>query len=269
MNTGGSYGGGGGGGDNNRSQQINDTLQYVTIKQILEAATEHDDEKFNINGVQTQQITLVARIIRADVQMTMIALAFDDCTGRIDGSHMLPIEDEMGASEYAVQKRERIKPGVWVRVIAQPQMLNSERRLVIYRIRPVDDFNEIVYHRLDTVRVFLAQTRPRGATRGLPVAGMSMQHSMGNSMNTNGNMSSMGLVDVDGLMLNPLQKKIYEYVKSKQDGPNRNGVSIDDIARDVTGNASKNTVREIMEGFASDGHVYTTIDDNHYSFCRV
>lgn len=258
-----SQGGGGGGGDSGRG--YNDMLVAATIKQVLEAsAGSGDDKHYNINGSPAPQVTLVAHILKAEIQMTAISLVLDDGSGTINGSHMLPADEDL-SNEHAVTKRQRITDGAWVRVVGGIQVVDGNRNLAVFRIRPVDDYNEIVYHRLDVVRTFLAQTRKSGtkpAGNGVGTAGGF------GGLGGNTGMVDMGSGITDSLSLNPIQRAAYDYVQARHapDGP---GVSVDDIKRDVPGFNSVQMVKEVMEHLASDGHVFTTVDENHYSFCHV
>lgn len=262
MQSGGTQGGTQGGGGGGTTAE---TITPVTFKQIKDADFDTGSEKLTINGAVAEQITVVARIIKADVQMTMIAFTLDDCTGRMEGSHMLPADEAAGSHEFAVQKRERLKEGAWTRLVGVVDTMNEARRLWIYKIRAVDDFNEILYHRLDVVKTFLSLTRPKALSNG---------HTQPKSATGNYNsaipptsLNDTSITAEDGLTLTPLQREIYEYVKARSSSNPGNGVPLQDIQRDIQSNASLEIVREIMEGFATDGHVYTSVDENHFVFC--
>lgn len=275
MTTGGSQGagGGGGGGRGNTAE----TIMPVTLKQIQDAGTEPGgSDKLVINGATAEQVTCVARIVQSDTQMTMIAFTLDDCTGRMEGSHVLPADEASGAHEFAVQKRERLKEGAWVRIVGvidDVSVENGTRRLSIYKIRAVDDMNELLYHRLDVVKTFLSLTRPKqpsgivkNESGGAVGIGITNGNTNGNGATTNGGTGgAQEVVGPDGLSV--LQREILEYVKSRGDGHGGNGVAIIDIQRDISTRTTLEKVREIMENFASDGHVYTSIDDNHFVYC--
>ncbi|CDF36720.1 unnamed protein product [Chondrus crispus] len=177
---------------------------------------------------------------------------------------MLPADEDQ-SNEHAVTKRQRIKDGAWVRVVAGIQVVDGNRNLAIFRVRPVDDHNEIVFHRLDVVATHLAQTRKKTGAKGAGV-GIAAGGGFGGAGNTG--MADMGNAVTDSLALNPIQRAAYDYVQARHapDGP---GVSVEDILRDVSGFSNVQSVKEVMEHLASDGHVFTTVDENHYSFCHV
>lgn len=261
--NGGSYGGtgsagGGGGGRGN----YNETIMPLTIKQIQDAEMEPGGDKLIVNNASIEQITIVARIVQADFETTMIALTFDDCTGTIQGSHMLPVDDGTGGHEFAVQKRQQLKQGVWTRIIAIIESTSGTRRLSVFKIRAVEDPNEIVYHRLEVVKVFLTLTRAAVPKVGYVAPLSNIPAGGAGVFNAGGPLASANPMDQS-----PLHKKVFEYIKGRhQANPNDDqGVSIGDVCRDVGGTIE--TVREILEGFATDGHVYTTIDENHFTYC--
>lgn len=254
-------GGGGGGGRGGGYGRVNDAIAAVTIKQVLDAGGDGDEKNITINGTSVGQVTIVGRITATEMQMTAISIVLDDSTASMNGSYMLPVDDD-ASSEMAMAKRQRIREGAWVRVVAGIQVVDGKRALALFRIRPVDDMNEVVYHRLDVVKTYLSQTKSKKATGG--VVGAMMAGQGGNGMVGGGGDGGI----MESLALNPMQKKAYEYLQSKHtnDGP---GVSIEDIYRDVQGFPSLQAVKEVMEHLASDGHVFTTMDDNHYSYCQV
>lgn len=275
MSQGGSQGGFGAGGGGGK--QIPETITPVTIKQIHEAGTEPGGDKLQVNGASIEQITCVARITQAKVEITMIAFNMDDCTGIIEGSHILPADEASGGHEFAVQKRERLKEGAWVRVVGivdeniSSDGVNSGRKMTIYKIRAIDDYNEILYHRVDVVKTFLSLTRPKtsAAANGMSNAatGTDVKNVGGTGFTAvpGGGIPTTG---EDGLTMTPLQREILEYVKSRVDANSGNGVPISDIQKDISAKAPIEVVREIMEGFATDGHVYTSIDENHFVYCQ-
>lgn len=237
---------GGGGGNSNSGRTHVDTITPVTVKQIQDAAVEPTAGKLLINNATVEQVTLVTRIVEATMETTVILLVFDDCTGAINGTFMLPPDDGSGNHELAVQKRQAAKQGVWARVTGVIETTAEGRKISVYKLRAVEDFNEIIYHRLEVVNVFLELTRPR------PIASQVMPQPSSSAARPN----HSGLHD-----------QVLEYIKARHDAKSdgNQGVSIGDVCRDVGG--ALDNVREVLEGLATDGHVYTTVDDNHFVYC--
>ncbi|CAN8066934.1 unnamed protein product [Agarophyton chilense] len=255
--------------NNDDSSFASETLQPLTVKQLLNAAPDPSDpSKLTVNSATLTQLTLVARIVAADVQVTTITLTVDDCTATIQGTYVLPVEDEMAPNEISLQKRAWIKTGAWLRLVAAPYVQPASRSLTVYRVRRVTDFNEILYHRLQVVQTLLAQTRQAvpgaNSASAVPSAYHATVPVAYQPENSNAHAAD------DDLAMNPLQRVVYDYVRSRKDNVQR-GVTVDEVTRHAAAahGATAPTVKAILDGFASDGHMYTTIDEHHYAFCRL
>jgi replication factor A2 len=276
-------GGGGGGGDGGR--QRSDTLQPVTIKQLLDASHDAPDDKYTVNGEELGMVTFIGRILSCDVQVTMITLRLDDCSGGANVVYMIDPEQ----TEYALTKRQHIKEHAWVRIIGNVREVDGALQVDALYIRGVESLNELTYHRLEVVRVFLSQTRPRPATTsggsgttpikqsmskaGMSNAGMSGAGGGGIPYNGNGNGMGMSGAPIGGAEvmdgMTPKQSAVYIYLKQLYDGGQQEGVHIHDVTRDVPSVGTDAEVRQIMDVLASEGHVYSTIDEDHFAFCMA
>jgi replication factor A2 len=284
---GGGYGyGGGGGRGGGETKQRNDSLQPVTLKQLKTAAHDAPDDKYMINGETLGLVTFIGRIMACEVQVTMITLKIDDCTGQVDVVYMIDPED----TEYAKQKREHIKELAWVRVVGTLYEVDGMLQINAPHIKGVEDMNELTYHRLEVVRAFLAQTMPRpvvaatGTTpvrQGMSKVGISGQGGGpvpfggygGNGGDAGGGMGSGASIALDASGFDSGMSKemsaVYNYLKQRHTTDDQSGIAIQDISRDVPNLGSIAAVRAIMEALASDGHVYSTIDDDHFAFCMA
>lgn len=259
--------GGSGGGNDNRARR--DALQPATIKQLLEASG--GDDQLTVNGVGLQQVTVVARLYDVVTQVTMMSMRLDDGSGTIDVVMLLPPDEANNASarDVALARRQRLRDGAWARIVGQVRVQSGHRKLEAFMVRALDNHAEIVYHRLDVVRVFLAQTQPR-KPRVSPTAATGVDGLLGNSTGTSGGTAQLG---ADGLMLDPAQRSVLDYARQRCEASKNSGVdtsiSLEDVARDVPSVGNVQYAKQILENLASDGHVFTTIDEDHYAYCVV
>lgn len=260
---------GGSAGANMRSDSgRQDAVQPVTIKQLHDAKHDSPDDQYIVNGVSLQQVTLVARLSSVNMQVTMMSMQLDDGTGIMECVHMLPPDEDATSKEYALQKRQLLRDGAWARVVGRVVEVSGSRQVEAYRLRAVDDHNEITYHRLDTVRTFLAQTRPRQPKGML----------QGNGNNAAMQFQAGNVDDSDGLCLDPGQRAVYDYAKQRHEAGRATGgensekavsISVDDVVRDVQGIGNAQNAKQILDTLTSDGYLYTTLDNEHYAFCQV
>lgn len=281
--TGGGYGayGGDGGGGGGEARSRSDSLQPVTVKQLLEAGHDGPDDKFTVNGEMLHLVTFVGRIMWCDMQITMIEMKVDDCTGMISCVFTTDVDEADG--DGAMNKREYIREHKWVRIVGTVREVSGALQVDALAVKGVEELNELIYHRLEVVRAFCSQTRPRpgSASTGITPVRQGMQNvgfgaQSGAPVPFNGGSNAGvgfsgggGVADGydDGNMPPPV-KAVYIYLKSRHEGGNQGDVHIGEIAKEVSvGGETK--VRGILEQLAQDGHVYSTIDDDHYSFCQA
>ena len=260
---------GGGGGSQRQDHRRQDAVQPCTIKQVLEAKHDSPDDQFAVNGIALQQVTLVARLSNVNVQVTMMNMSLDDGSGIIECVHMLPA-DEDSTREYAMQKRQLLRDGAWARVVGAVSDVGGNRQIEAYRLRAVDDHNEITYHRLDVVKTFLAQTKPR------PVKNLPAIPNVGGAGPMDGGMGMGGNVAMqtgDGMNLQPMHRAVYEYAKQRHEAAaahqGESSISVEEVARDIPMVRTARQAKQVLEALASDGHVYTTLDEDHYAFCQI
>jgi replication factor A2 len=269
----------------------NDTLQPVTIKQLNTAAHDAPDDKYVINGHTLGLVTFLGRIMTCELQVTMITLKMDDCTGQVNVVYMIDPED----NEYSLQKREHVKELAWVRVVGNLNNVDGALQVNALHVKGVDDMNELSYHRLEVVRAFLSQTMPRPAAtatgttpvrQGLSKVGLVASqggggvpfggYGGGGSGGAGAAGRGMGGGVAGGIDnsafdsgMSREMSAVYNYLKQRHHPDDQNGVHVSEIAKNVQGVGSETAIRTIMDSLAGDGHVYSTIDDDHYAFCMA
>lgn len=252
------------------SRSREESIQPVTIKQLNDAEHGAPDDKYVVNGVEVSLVTFLGRIMTCDVQITMITLMMDDCTGCANVVYVLDPQQD----EYTMQKRQHVRELAWVRVVGNVREVDGSLQIDAVHIRAVEDMNEIMYHRLEVVRAFLGQTRPRPTSGSAPMLqGMSKGGISGSSAFNMSGADSYGAVGQMGMMenidgMNPQQRQVYNFVKERYEAGSQQGVHIRDIVQHVHG-LGEQAVREIMDVLASEGHVYSTIDEDHFAFCMA
>lgn len=135
-----------------------ETLTPVTIKQVQDAVS-MGQEPVKINHVVMKQVMIVARVVGLEAQINRTSLMLDDCTSRIQAVYLTSSDQDVPQDYYADQRRASIKEGFWIRVIGVICYMDGCHKISIIRMRPVVHYNEIVFHRLETVKTSLMQSR--------------------------------------------------------------------------------------------------------------
>jgi hypothetical protein len=90
----------------------------------------------------------------------------EDGTGKVDVRKWINRDEDA----VFVQKRSALREGVYVRVIGELRAFQDQKSVTSNHIRPLDDFNEITYHILETIYVHVLHTHGRKSdqTQKLP-----------------------------------------------------------------------------------------------------
>ncbi|KAI9594953.1 hypothetical protein BDF19DRAFT_442911 [Syncephalis fuscata] len=258
----GSHGGGGfltsPGGDGSGSQfnafnkRDNQSVRPVTIKQALNAeASGQADGSFKVDGHPISLITVVALMRARERQSSFYSFMLDDGTATADAQLWMnendPAEKDSQLAEIPINS--------YVRVYGQIRVFNDKSRITIIRMQPVNDCNEVTTHLLEVVYAHLFFTR--GPIRSDGTVGMAG----GQTSNANPFTSNTGndVMMSDANNFSPLQSRIIQFVSSRDSdtGPN-----ISEIVKQA--NQNEPAVRQALEWLVSEGHLYNTIDDDHF-----
>lgn len=251
-------------GDKNRQSLI-----PVTIKQLKNAPSNASGEQgFTLDGRDLNQVTIVGLIISTDEQSTSLMYNVDDGTDQI----MVKMWIDQEQDDSFAERRAQWKEGALVRVIGQMRVFNSTKSIVAYSIQPITDFNEYTFHFLEVVHTHMRFTKgpppaaqpsgyggaalggAAGASYGAPMVGAyGAPATPGGAMYAAPSNSAGSL---EALVLSFFQTKGEE---------KEQGCTVADVAGALQNNgANPEQVRGLVEQLVNDGHLYSTIDDEHF-----
>lgn len=184
--------GGAGGSSQSRSTQTRTHITPVTIKQILESEQHVPDGPYLIHNVELNLISFVG-IVRNVVDNTSnVVVQVEDGTGKFEFRKWIDEtlsrgdgEDETnGAAEEdadmkdSIDSSKELQLGKYVYVKGSLKDFNQKKNLQYPVIKPITDFNAVLYHYLEAVKVHAeAQGLGGGAKSGAD----------GAALNANGN----------------------------------------------------------------------------------
>eukprot|EP00667_Euglena_gracilis_P016028 EG_transcript_16710 len=130
------------------------TLTPVTIRMLL-TAHQGSDEVFRVDNQPLVQVTFVGKVVASDTSnRTNIAYRIDDGTGIMDVKVWLE-NDDAGMT----QVRDAEPTDSYVRVYGHLRQWNKSLNVVAFRLKPIENSNEITYHFLEVIRVHLHHTK--------------------------------------------------------------------------------------------------------------
>jgi len=214
------------------------SLRPATIRQLLMAQSAHTDADFTIDESEITQLTLVAQVFDIVSQATSVVFVLDDGTGRIEGRQWLSETQDSDSNQPS-----GIEEKSYVRVMGSLKSFANKRHISIQRIRPVDNYNEVLFHLTEALSVHLILTRgPPGGGAYTATAATASDNKYED--------------------LPPLQKAIVRFIQNNPSG--NEGVNVAAIARGAMPNQTSSAISDAIDALMDAGVIYTTIDDSHF-----
>uniref|UniRef100_A0A1A7YD76 Replication factor A protein 2 n=1 Tax=Iconisemion striatum TaxID=60296 RepID=A0A1A7YD76_9TELE len=221
-----------------------------TVSQLMSAS--QADETFKVGDVEVTQVTIVGIIRSTDKSMTNIQYKVDDMTcAPMDVKQWVDTEDPSVDSGV-------LPPGTYVKISGNLRSFQNHRSVVAFRIRPLEDMNEITSHMLEVVQAHMALNKSQStpaAAGGMssnspvshqPLAITAGSHSAGNPMVING--------------LSANQNQVLSLIRGC---PDPQGISVQDLKHRL-GSISLPVIKQAVEFLSNEGHIFSTIDEDHY-----
>lgn len=178
----------------------------------------------------------------------------------------------------------RTKPcdrlNVYVRIIGSLKTFSGKRHVNCTSIRVVEDKNEILYHAIEAVYVTLYATRgpvrsPQSGVASLDSPPSQPGGAVGGTTHHQQQQQQQGGVNpyapaanantndpAYSEFTNPMQRKIMAHIGSLGDDVPAEGVNVGEIARAIGANVKVDQVRSVVEQLITEGHLYSTIDED-------
>jgi len=226
------------------------SLTPVTIKQLQNL--ESKDSKYKLDGKDLAQVTFVGVILSCEQQTTNLNYMIDDGTGKMNVRIYIDSEDETQRSA---------DENTYVRVVGNLREFNGGLHVVGFTLLPIKDFNEITFHALEVISVHLLNTKgpPGGAAPvggSQPASGSGAQGFSAAPAAAAGGAGGGGGASSGG----DLQQQVLKVFEA--DGSDT-GASIDSVASQFP-TRSKKEIRDAVEFLSDEGHLYSTVDEDHY-----
>lgn len=254
FDNGGSGGGGGfmspgsGGTGEKKKANRSQTLLPVTGAMIHKADFNQIEDIFSFDGIDIHQITFVG-IIREIVETaTNISYKVDDMTGEfILVKKWIDADDPLEQS-----RRAECRENTYVRVVGNMKSFNNGqvRSVLAFSMVPVKDFDEISFHLLDVI--YSQLSLKKSVSNNGNTSMMQSQQRYNQSNDFGGGMNDAGLTGDNKIVFNFISA-----CTSDQ------GISIDDL-KQKNRNMSEQKLRGCIEWLSNEGHIYSTVDDDHY-----
>jgi len=252
-------------------------LLPVTIKQLIGCDVK-DKQSCIIDGKEITQVCLVGAILSIDVQQTHVSYILDDGTGKMNIRVFLDDKDETSLRDFSAN--------TYVRVVGSPPRTTSGvRNIIAFTVRPITDSNEITYHFLHVIAAHERNMQSTdGGMKGAERKGVATFSSKAQYTTPIRNDTKPRVVHdtktrihalpppvrpanafpgmSGGNGFTPLQNKILDVFKKDQ---SETGTSISAVFSNLP-HFSIPDIRKAIEFLTEEGHLYSTIDDEHFKW---
>lgn len=229
------------------------SLVPVTIKQLLEA--EQKDTKFTVDGRPLSQITVIGSVLSMKVEATNVTYLIDDSTGKISVRIYIDSEEEAQVQTF--------EPGTYVRCVGNLRSFNDRRNVIGFQLIPVTDFNELTFHYLNVIACHLRCTKqPGNITPAKSPGAAAHSSSFGNPMMGGMPAQPTFQAEADAGGFTSIQNRVLDVFKTEGNDTDA-GVSIHRLF-ELLPQVPQQEIRNTLTFLSDEGHLYTTIDENHF-----
>lgn len=219
----------------------------MTVAMMLKAEHNTNEDMFSFEGIDMHMVTFVGIVNEVTEASTSATYKIDDHTGPAMSVRKFIQEGEDEAAGLP-------KINTYVRVFGHLRSLNDQRNVIAFAVKPLTSHNEITVHMLEVVRAHLKLKKnaaSAGGTTGATGGTFNSGATNGHSTATDSVMSGLNL---------PQQSIFNALKKSTSDI----GMSIVEISKNVEHPLSIAQIRTAIEFLSNEGHIYSTVDDEHY-----
>ena len=267
----GTPGGGGGGYTNNagtspESNQQNkgtrksydeQTLIPVSIHMALggQLDSSGDGGLMLQDGRKIASIQIVAAVRSVNAQTTNVMYELEDGTGLIEAKQWL---DDNDCSALQEIRNSCMQEHKYLKVIGQIKDYEGNKVLVANSVRPLSTANELTHHMLQVV--YSAEKAKRQSSIVAPPS-MMMNSGIGFGFG-----SSAPIAQTTGGGGDSIKEQVLDFIKSNDDGSEA-GVNVQQCFKMMSSHP-ESEIRSVIESLSEEGHVYSTISEDHYKFAH-
>lgn len=244
-----------GGGENRIKPTEERTVVPATIIMLQRAAK--NDLTLD-DGRQPDKFKLVCAIREVQKGSTCYTYLVEDGTGLIE------VKDWTDDSNIIAAKirEETAVPNKYVRILGSLRTYEGKASLHADCVRMITSGNELTYHLLEVVHageVYRQMSSIVGSPMSMPMKGLDLNmEGMNTGLKSSTPVSSMHKNNGDQLT-NDIMKYLQRYAG------NDTGGSMEDFISQNLAKYSKSDVHSKFNELAAEGHIYSTIDEDHYS----
>ncbi|XP_077286394.1 replication protein A2 [Arctopsyche grandis] len=220
---------------------------------VISQALKCSDDGLKIWGSEIQIVCIVARVLDIKVESTKIIYSIEDMTGRMKAMFWTGQDATDGDDDTSIPN---VMVNTYVQLYGNIKTNKSKKVMSVFKIVNINDINAITNHYLQCMHnriVMEAKSKKVDMSTDVEMSSHSAVPS--NSMITN--------MDMGGATagLNPRQLMVFNLIRTAK---LEEGTSKEDMQVRLKDKMSKVELDKILEWMCGEGHIYSTIDEDHF-----
>ncbi|XP_026735029.1 replication protein A 32 kDa subunit-like [Trichoplusia ni] len=218
----------------------------IVIRQALHSG----DDGVKIWGTEIQIVSIVARVRNIRMQSTKITYTIQDITGRMRA--VLWLDQEADEDDKAAPK---VQVNDYVQVYGTVKTNKGKKVIMTFKVMPVTDVNAITFHYLQCIH---NKVKMEADSKKEKVTNNNSTFQSGLPAN-----SMVGVTESTGSVngLNPRQMMVFNLIRASTQ---EQGISKQDMYSTLKDRMSQVEFENILEWMCGEGHIYSTIDEEHF-----
>jgi len=231
-----------------RSGAYSQTLLPVTLKQLVTATQANPDDVWQLNGKDLNHVTFVAMVSNFQQLSTNVSFMADDSTEKVEVGIWLDHEDY---NDYTTRMLPNYYDGMYVRVFGDWRSFHNKNHVIAYRVQPVVDFNELTYHLLEALHVYM-----QGSKGSLSLSNSGYQQSQAGYQQSD--FGYQPAVQAPN-RLEPMHNAILQCIRTSR---STEGCSVSFLCQQMR--KTREELLPALSFLSNEGHLYTSVSDEHY-----
>ena len=259
---------------------VQHTLRPVTVKQLRDccSSADQDSDAFVVSGQELHNIVVAGKVVSVTEQATAVQLIIDDGTGKAEVKFWLDNTESGGADQenqggledpHGPSSRSEWREGTYVKIFGHLRVFQGKKHIVAFTVRPIQDKNELTFHMLDCVYTHLytlnksqGAVQVTGQKRVMGPMDTNTYQQPAPQQNTYQQAAGFGTGGLSGMT--PVQQAAFDAFHDFNVMNQDQGLSFASLKQNLGGRFTEGQLRQAVEDLQNDGHIYTTIDDNHF-----
>ncbi|XP_066143075.1 replication protein A 32 kDa subunit [Euwallacea fornicatus] len=222
---------------------------------VIRMLNDCTEDEFKMFGLPVQMVSVVGILINYEVQSTNASYTIEDHTGTLKAMWWLDSDGDDGTTQLP-----SVKEGSYVKAFGTIKTQEDRRTLMILNMLPVDDCNVITLHLLEVIK-----SRLQAEDLSNAAAFQIQKNNPGAEL-----ANTMIMMDENGasnapLNMSEIQKQVFRLLQADNTaaGPDRDSIL------NKFSDTRKREASEALDFMVNEGHVYTTIDNEHFKITEA